>query len=58
MLDRSDSNLKRSLVLVSAYTSVDEEMAVSGYYHWFWYYVSKGQYVHAEAKFMCMLTYD
>lgn len=31
MLDRSDSNLKRSLGLVSAYTSVDEEMAVCYY---------------------------
>ena len=29
MLDQSDSNLKRSLGLVSTYTSVDEEMAVS-----------------------------
>ena len=33
MLDRSDSNLKRSLGLVSDYTSVDEEMSVSYYYH-------------------------
>lgn len=33
MLDQSDSNLKRSLGLVSAYTSVDEEMTVSYYYH-------------------------
>jgi len=28
MLDQSDSYLKRSLGLVSAYTTVDEEMAV------------------------------
>ena len=32
MLDQSDSNLKRSLTLASAYTSVDEEMAVCWYY--------------------------
>ena len=31
MLDQSDSNLKRSLTLVSAYTSVDQEMAVCCY---------------------------
>ena len=33
MLDQSDSNLKRSLGIVSAYTSVDEEMAVSFCYY-------------------------
>lgn len=31
MLDQSDSNLKRSLGLVSAYSAADEEMAVCYY---------------------------